>query len=46
MIKPDLDLMHDARLQQLGSLRFPVADLQARGSSESRQLGDRLAADS
>jgi len=47
MIKPaDLDLMNDARLQQLGSLRLPLVDLQARGIRESRQLGDRLAADS
>src|ERR1700681_4814030 len=47
MIKPaDLDLMNDARLQQLGSLRLPLVDLQARCLSESRQLGDRLAADS
>ena len=45
VIKPaDLDLMNDARLQELGSLRFPFADLQARGMSESRQRGDRFTA--
>src|SRR5260370_7920408 len=35
--------MHDPRLKELRGLRFPLANLQARGMSKSRQLSDRLA---